>query len=1130
MAILTKRLTKKLLCTAIAQVVLLQAALPSSVYAAELFVATTGVDDLTTNNGSINQPWASLNFALTQVTAGDSINIRTGDYREAITKTGISGTAGQRITIQSYNGEQVTFDGSIALNGSWTQHSGNIYKLQLAEPIWQLFVDDELMVNARWPNARFDDDSMYSHSGWAKGLDATSSNGHFDTDPMVHDLAATNLDVTGAVIIANTRHWETYTRKVTSHTAGSNAFDHGTTPHFSGSKSYYYLQAKLNLLDQDKEWHIDAATNMAYLWAPNGGVPSGNIRGRNQKFAIEVSNWNYVTFKGLNFFATNIELTGSESITIEDCNFNYGGASKRALGETATQSSTLRLTNEVGAGNFVMRNSTVTNSDSQALWIKGENSIVENSLFENIDWSATERIAPGSNLVFKGANTLFSRNTIRNAGASESVATAVQVAKSNITAEYNHLYNNGYAQNDGSLIQIRIDAQDGTVLHHNWLLDAEKYGFRFDAPVKAEKWGDNGYTHHNVVMNTRGANPKGDNDRHYNNLLFDNEGVDLIVLNEQAANGDWSNEFTKTINNAADSISGHRINQVSVPGTVSSNFNGYNETQTLKSLLRDPANHDFRPVPGSRLVDAGEVISDADFSHPTQGAASDIGTYEEGNNNYWIPGRQLPAASYPIPFDAGSTSKTDADLMWRHGYTAISYNVYFGSASGSLVSQGNQTNNIFDPGALTLRQTYYWRIDAVTPKGTITGAEWSFFVDGMPVTASLNPVADAYVDDSSPNSNKGTETSILLITPTAPGGSHQQRYGFLKFDINVPGIITSAKLKLYNNSGSKNRFVNVHSVTDTSWGETLITWNNKPEMGASLQQKDIIGNSWQEFDVLSAISGNGLLSLGLKRAASDSRRQVASKESSFAPVLTIVYTPAGGGSGSNVAPVFTTNPLNKANATQDIAYNASIANNATDTDNDPLTFSLISGPTWLSIAVDGSLTGTPVAGDVGLNTFTVEVSDGNGGTDTATLNIIVDVPTGPLFSDDMESGIAQWIINNTVVNTTGSAYSGSKGMRIKKSSSMEASVDTTGYNSITLSYDRRSKNFESGEALLVEWYDGSSWHTVEQTSDTAWSSQSFVLPAGADDNANVKIRFKTTGNVNNERADVDNVLVTATVI
>ena len=968
-------------------------------FAAELFVATDGVDDITTNNGSISQPWASLDFALDRVAPGDTINIRGGRYHESITQGNVNGTALQPITIQSYNGEQVTFDGTIPVTGSWSQHADNIYKLQLNQPVWQLFVDNEMMMNARWPNARFDDDSVYSRDVWAKGLDATTTNGRIDTDPTVHDLAASGIDATGAVVIANTRHFNSYTRLVTSHTPGSNVFDHGVTPFFWGTKSYYYLQGALSLLDQDKEWHIDVASNMAYLWAPGGGVPTGNIRARNQQFVIDANNWNYVTFKGLDFFATTIELTASESITIEDCNFNYSGVSKRALGETDAKSSLLRFTNTVGAGNFVLRNITITNSDSQAFFIKGENSVVENSLFENIDWAATESYSVSASLVFMGNNTLFSRNTIRNAGTSETIATGVAVGASSIIAEYNDIYHTGYAQSDGAQIQIRIDAQNGTVVHHNWLHDTPKYGFRFDAPIPPPEWGDSGFSHHNVVWNSSGANPKGDNARHYNNLLFGNEAVDLIVLDDVALDGDLSNEFTKTVNNAADSISGHRQNEAPVPGFVGSNFNGYGQPDLLSDLLRDPANHDFRPVAGSSLVDAGDVINDADFSHPIFGGAADLGAYEEGNSHYWIPGRKLPTSSYPIPFDAGSTTKTNADLMWREAYRATSHDIYFGTSPGSLVFQGNQSNNIYNPGILTPGKTYYWRVDAVTPAGTITGDEWSFSVAIAPVSISLSPVADAYVDDSAPDSNYGSEGVIRLVTPTVIGGGYEQRVGFLKFNIDVPGTIISAKLKLYNDQSSKNRYVNLHNVANSSWEETLITWNNQPLMGDSLQQLDILGNSWQEFDVLPAINGNGLLSLGLKRAVSDSRRQVVSKEGSFAPELIIEYVPT-----ANNAPEFTTDTLSKSNAVEAAAYSASIAADASDADSDSLSFAKVSGPAWMSVASDGSVSGVPVASDVGLNTFTVEVNDGKGSRDTAMLNITVDAAvasnSAPVFATD----------------------------------------------------------------------------------------------------------------------------------
>ena len=36
----------------------------------------------------------------------------------------------------------------------------------------------------------------------------------------------------------------------------------------------------------------------------------------------------------------------------------------------------------------------------------------------------------------------------------------------------------------------------------------------------------------------------------------------------------------------------------------------------------------------------------------------------------------------------------------------------------------------------------------------------------------------------------------------------------------------------------------------------------------------------------------------------------------------------------------------------------------------------ISGPSWLNVASDGSLTGTPDAQDVGINVFTITMTDG----------------------------------------------------------------------------------------------------------------------------------------------------------
>ncbi|MHC4906620.1 MAG: putative Ig domain-containing protein, partial [Planctomycetota bacterium] len=100
-------------------------------------------------------------------------------------------------------------------------------------------------------------------------------------------------------------------------------------------------------------------------------------------------------------------------------------------------------------------------------------------------------------------------------------------------------------------------------------------------------------------------------------------------------------------------------------------------------------------------------------------------------------------------------------------------------------------------------------------------------------------------------------------------------------------------------------------------------------------------------------------------------------------------------------PRFTSDPINEINANEDVAYSSSIADNAYDPDSDPMTFSKVSGPAWLSVASDGTLSGTPGAGDVGANVFTVQV-DAIDGSDTATLNITVHsaVNQPPSFTSD----------------------------------------------------------------------------------------------------------------------------------
>ncbi|MEM7393459.1 MAG: Ig-like domain-containing protein, partial [Verrucomicrobiota bacterium] len=105
-------------------------------------------------------------------------------------------------------------------------------------------------------------------------------------------------------------------------------------------------------------------------------------------------------------------------------------------------------------------------------------------------------------------------------------------------------------------------------------------------------------------------------------------------------------------------------------------------------------------------------------------------------------------------------------------------------------------------------------------------------------------------------------------------------------------------------------------------------------------------------------------------------------------------------------PSFVSDPFNVPGGLVDAPYVDSIADLASDPEGSPLTFIKIAGPDWLTVATDGTLSGTPTAGDVGTNTWTVRVSDGHGGTETAAMEIVIyDPPGGGTIMREWWSGI-----------------------------------------------------------------------------------------------------------------------------
>jgi len=87
---------------------------------------------------------------------------------------------------------------------------------------------------------------------------------------------------------------------------------------------------------------------------------------------------------------------------------------------------------------------------------------------------------------------------------------------------------------------------------------------------------------------------------------------------------------------------------------------------------------------------------------------------------------------------------------------------------------------------------------------------------------------DAYVDGLAPNSGYGSMNYLFASGATGPA------YAYLKFylgDIPAAQQIDAVTLKLYCFYGSR-RAINLYHISDDSWNELSLNWNNRPAEGS----------------------------------------------------------------------------------------------------------------------------------------------------------------------------------------------------------------------------------------------------------------------------------------------------------
>ena len=743
-------------------------------YGAEYYVSFDGNDK---NPGTLIKPFRTIQKAVKSVKSGDICYIRGGRYEESIKINNLKGKKQKPIIFTAYKDEKVILDGTRSITSKWKANKNGVFSTQLDFDIWQLFYEDSMMTAARWPNAHMTDENFwriketYRH-GSKKSVPGTlyderpfnSKSAHqqeqdgyyyqnikdgFNTE----SLAETGVDFTSAIAIMNIASWMSFASEVTDHQSGKEYFNYDTTFANSGSlqkaarkwcnpndfrpdfweeknqksgQSYYFLEG-LMCLDVPREWWFTPVTKTVYFIPPDRKNPGGkNVRGKVMSYALIIDKSRYLHFRGIDFFGTTFKITSSKNITIENSQQLYPAYSKRVLGNLdAPESSLIKNKGNNAKSNNRIINCRFEYTDGMALEIEGGNDIIENCLFHDIDYSCMG----AAHSVQVSRQTTIRRCTVYNAGASGGFRNGGLV-------EYNHIFNNGSLQHDGSGFQMgSFTEKNPPIVRRNWAHSTLKVGIRFDAGLNPKTVNGGGQILGNVTWNSGGIKLKGDKHLLANNLCF-NSSIGLIPM--IAPKWKSTNKNTIMANNLSNRISANNSKDVQPICKQMTNL-----IDVAELHLRDPKNLDFRPRENSAIIDAGTILTKTDFTElnhsPYIGKAPDIGPYEFGDENYWIPGFQYPNASTPIPPNRATDVKLDADLMWLNGYESNIHSVYFGSDREAVLNAdpksklyfNKQDNNIFTPPELVSGETYFWRVDADNAERIERGQVWKFTVSNQ---------------------------------------------------------------------------------------------------------------------------------------------------------------------------------------------------------------------------------------------------------------------------------------------------------------------------------------------------------------------------------------------------------------
>ncbi|HTB22810.1 MAG TPA: right-handed parallel beta-helix repeat-containing protein [bacterium] len=589
--------------------------LAACVQAHDYFVAPSGMDS---NPGTLDQPFRTLAWAVPYVRAGDTLYLRAGVYRQAVSVEH-GGTASAPAVFSAYGAEAAVLAGSDPLVGTWKKYDGKIWCLDGVSRTSDLFVDGQEMSIARWPTAG---PGAPMDQGWA--LTGAGTNAAVVADPHLPDLPL----VGARVHIVPGLAWVSFTRSIKEYGRGRLTLSSpvcGATPAYCPRPgNRYFLYGSLALLGGPGEWYQDPATLRIYLWAPDGRDPADHlVEVARRKAVIRDDGYSHVEFRNLHTFSGGIKISRCVGCRVIGVDQRYVQRYTEVEGYSAENP-----TNSLYAGSDCeWADGSIEGSSGDGLAVSGTHQHVHDMLIHDVCREASYSGA----LALLGSGQVIENNTLYDSGRyliNLGTTHGGRIA-------HNDLYNSGLLTNDSGAI----------------------YSYDTDGAGMVIAFND---VHH--APGTRGVG-----------IYLDNGDSDYVVLHNLVHDCAWAGVelnlpsncnvvCNNTLWNCKHWVwADGNIHYHSMTGTVLAN-NVVNGTELLvrdrlapvqvrnAALLQPPqlfAPGGFSLAAGSWAIASG--VSIPPYTDGGCGAAPDLGAINYGCGQDWSAGCARRPAAFPYP-------------------------------------------------------------------------------------------------------------------------------------------------------------------------------------------------------------------------------------------------------------------------------------------------------------------------------------------------------------------------------------------------------------------------------------------------------------------------------------------------